>query len=59
LVYNIEELRIIAARGIAASMIGQILVEESVLGWQELELVRLFGPFTRYLVCNESPKKLS
>nr|HPR33329.1 carbamoyl-phosphate synthase large subunit [Prolixibacteraceae bacterium] len=38
LVYNLEELRMIAARGIAASMIGQILVEESVLGWEELEL---------------------
>ncbi|HHU01251.1 MAG TPA: carbamoyl-phosphate synthase large subunit, partial [Bacteroidales bacterium] len=38
LVYNIEELRVVAARGIAASMIGQILVEESVLGWEELEL---------------------
>ena len=38
LVYNLEELRRIAARGIAASMIGQILVEESVLGWEELEL---------------------
>jgi len=38
LVYNIEELRTIAARGIAASMVGQILVEESVLGWEELEL---------------------
>lgn len=38
LVYNLEELRLIAARGIAASMIGQILVEESVLGWEELEL---------------------
>ncbi len=38
LVYNLEELRIIAARGIAASMVGQILVEESVLGWEELEL---------------------
>jgi carbamoyl-phosphate synthase large subunit len=38
LVYNVEELRIIANRGIAASMIGQILVEESVLGWEELEL---------------------
>jgi carbamoyl-phosphate synthase large subunit len=38
LVYNIEELRIIAARGIAASMVNQILVEESVLGWEELEL---------------------
>ncbi|HEY9060691.1 MAG TPA: carbamoyl-phosphate synthase large subunit [Pseudobacteroides sp.] len=38
LVYNIEELRIVAQRGIAASIIGQILVEESVLGWEELEL---------------------
>ncbi|MBN1775241.1 MAG: carbamoyl-phosphate synthase large subunit [Clostridiales bacterium] len=38
LVYNLEELRIIATRGIAASMVGQILVEESVLGWEELEL---------------------
>ena len=38
LVYNIEELRTVAARGIQASMIGQILVEESVLGWEELEL---------------------
>ena len=38
LVYNVEELRIVASRGIAASMIGQILVEESVLGWEELEL---------------------
>ena len=38
LVYNIDELRVIAVRGIAASMVGQILVEESVLGWEELEL---------------------
>ena len=38
LVFNVEELRLIAARGIAASLIGQILVEESVLGWEELEL---------------------
>jgi len=38
LVYNIEELRTIASRGISASMVGQILVEESVLGWEELEL---------------------
>ncbi|MFO7784576.1 MAG: carbamoyl-phosphate synthase large subunit [Thermodesulfobacteriota bacterium] len=37
-VYNVEELRVIAARGLAASMVGQILVEESVLGWEELEL---------------------
>lgn len=38
LVYNLEELRTIVNRGIAASMVGQVLVEESVLGWEELEL---------------------
>lgn len=38
LVYNVEELRTVAARGIAASMVGQVLVEESVEGWEELEL---------------------
>ena len=37
-VYNVEELRTVASRGITASLIGQILVEESVLGWEELEL---------------------
>jgi len=38
LVYNIEELRTIAGRGLAASLINQVLIEESVLGWEELEL---------------------
>ncbi|MDX2451591.1 carbamoyl-phosphate synthase large subunit [Desulfosarcina sp.] len=38
MVYNSEELRVIAARGLAASFVNQILVEESVLGWEELEL---------------------
>ncbi len=38
LVYNTEELRTIVSRGISASMVGQVLVEESVLGWEELEL---------------------
>ncbi len=38
LVYNVDELRIVASRGIAASLVGQILIEESVLGWEELEL---------------------
>ena len=37
-VYNVEELRVVASRGLSASMVGQILVEESVLGWEELEL---------------------
>jgi carbamoyl-phosphate synthase large subunit len=38
LVYNMEEFRTIAERGLRASLVGQILVEESVLGWEELEL---------------------
>jgi len=38
LVYNLEELRTVARRGIAASIAGQILVEEFLLGWEELEL---------------------
>jgi carbamoyl-phosphate synthase large subunit len=38
LVYNIEELRTVVSRGLSASMVGQVLVEESVLGWEELEL---------------------
>jgi carbamoyl-phosphate synthase large subunit len=38
LVYNVEELRTVAARGLSASIIHQVLVEESVLGWEELEL---------------------
>ena len=36
--YNVEELREIAARGLAASLVNQVLIEESVLGWEELEL---------------------
>jgi carbamoyl-phosphate synthase large subunit len=36
--YNVEELRVIVARGLAASIVNQVLVEESVLGWEELEL---------------------
>ncbi|MFC1990105.1 carbamoyl-phosphate synthase large subunit [Chloroflexota bacterium] len=38
LVYNVEELRTVTSRGIAASIVGQVLIEESVLGWEELEL---------------------
>jgi len=36
--YNVEELRAIVARGLAASLVHQVLVEESVIGWEELEL---------------------
>ena len=38
IVYNNEELKIIVTRGLAASLIHQVLIEESVLGWEELEL---------------------
>jgi carbamoyl-phosphate synthase large subunit len=38
LVYNREELRTIVARGLSASIVNQVLIEESVLGWEELEL---------------------
>ena len=38
LVYNREELKTVMARGLQASMVHQVLVEESVLGWEELEL---------------------
>ncbi|MGD9109314.1 MAG: carbamoyl-phosphate synthase large subunit [Phycisphaerales bacterium] len=37
-VYNVEELRTVAARGLAVSLVNQVLIEESVLGWEELEL---------------------
>ena len=38
LVYNVDELKTVCERGLAASLVGQVLVEESVLGWEELEL---------------------
>jgi carbamoyl-phosphate synthase large subunit len=38
LVYNIEELRMIAGRGLSVSLINQVLIEEAVVGWEELEL---------------------
>ena len=38
LVYNVEELKTVCERGLQASLVGQVLVEESILGWEELEL---------------------
>ena len=38
LVYNKEELKTVIARGLQASLVGQVLVEESILGWEELEV---------------------
>jgi carbamoyl-phosphate synthase large subunit len=36
--YNVEELKSISAKGIEASTIGQVLIEESIIGWKEYEL---------------------
>ncbi len=38
LVYNKEELKTVCSRGLQASLAGQVLVEESILGWEELEV---------------------
>ncbi len=38
IVYNIDELKSVCARGLQASLVGQVLVEECILGWEELEL---------------------
>lgn len=38
LVYNREELKTVISRGLDASLVHQVLVEESILGWEELEL---------------------
>ncbi len=38
LVYNVEELKEVLQRGLDASLIHQVLVEEAVIGWEELEL---------------------
>ena len=36
--YNMNEVRLIASQGLAASLVGQVLIEEAVIGWEELEL---------------------
>ena len=36
--YNLEEFETIVNRGLSVSPVSQVLVEESVLGWEELEL---------------------
>ena len=38
LVYNKDELKVVCERGLQASLVGQVLVEESILGWEELEV---------------------
>ncbi|MBL8999674.1 MAG: carbamoyl-phosphate synthase large subunit [Phycisphaerae bacterium] len=36
--YNLDEFKDIMARGLAASMIGQVQIDQSVIGWKEFEL---------------------
>ncbi len=36
--YNVEEYEVLAQRGLESSMISEILIEESVIGWKEFEL---------------------
>jgi carbamoyl-phosphate synthase large subunit len=36
--YNVEEFEILAQRGLESSLISEILIEESVIGWKEYEL---------------------
>ncbi|MCQ2483479.1 MAG: carbamoyl-phosphate synthase large subunit [Clostridia bacterium] len=38
MVYNVEELKVVCERGLQASLVGQVLVEECIAGWEELEL---------------------
>ena len=38
LVYNIEELKTVVSRGLQASLVHECLIEESILGWEELEV---------------------
>ena len=38
LVYNVEELKTVVSRGLQASLVNQCLIEESILGWEELEV---------------------
>lgn len=52
LVYNVDELRTVVSRGLSASPVHEVLVEESVLGWEELEFeVVRDGNGTMITVC--------
>lgn len=38
MVYNVDELKVVCERGLQASLVHQVLVEECISGWEELEL---------------------
>jgi len=48
--YNIEELQAAVSRGIDASPIGEVLVEEGVVGWKEFELEVMRDRLERFVV---------
>ena len=50
LAYNVAELREAVARGIEASPIGEVLVEEGVVGWKEFELEVMRDAADRFVV---------
>ncbi len=51
--HNRQELATLAARGLAASPVGEILVEESIAGWKEFELeVMRDGADNAVIVCS-------
>jgi carbamoyl-phosphate synthase large subunit len=51
--YNEDELRKIATGGIAASKVGQVLIEHSLLGWKEIEYeVMRDGDGNVITICN-------
>jgi len=49
--YNEKDLETIASRGIAASRVGQILIEEAIIGWEELELEVVRDADNKKLLC--------
>ncbi|HUU00221.1 MAG TPA: carbamoyl-phosphate synthase large subunit [Myxococcota bacterium] len=48
--YNVDELRQIVSRGLDASPIGEVLVEEGLLGWKEFELEVMRDRKDRFVV---------
>ncbi len=50
LAFNVEELRRVARSGIEASPIGEVLVEEGLLGWKEFELEVMRDAQDRFVV---------
>jgi carbamoyl-phosphate synthase large subunit len=48
--YNVDELRAIVGRGIEASPVHEVLVEEGVVGWKEIELEVMRDSGDRFVV---------